>query len=79
MEIHAKGTEKDRHKYTNDRKVKINVKLSLCLIKYFSMKTYGGLEEYLRTFLTSTLDLIECSGSRPGRFTPAEKFPGTHW
>jgi hypothetical protein len=29
-------------------------------------------------FLTSALD-DEWSGSSPGRFTPEEKAPGTHW
>jgi hypothetical protein len=29
--------------------------------------------------LTSALDGGEWSASRPGRFTPREKAPGTHW
>jgi len=29
--------------------------------------------------LTSALDGGEWSGSRPGRLTPREKAPGTHW
>jgi hypothetical protein len=29
--------------------------------------------------LTSTLDGGEWSDSRPGRFTPREGIPGTHW
>jgi len=44
------------------------------------MKTYGGVELYLlHSFLTSALDGGECSASRPGRFTPVERAPGTHW
>jgi hypothetical protein len=38
------------------------------------MKTYGGLDVYIRVFLTSALVGGEWSDSRPGRFTP-----GTHW
>jgi hypothetical protein len=30
-------------------------------------------------FLTSALAGGEWSASRPGRFTPGEKAPGTHW
>jgi hypothetical protein len=30
-------------------------------------------------FLTSALDEGEWSASRPGRFTPPERFLGTHW
>jgi len=37
------------------------------------MKTYGGVEVQLQTFLTSTLDGGEWSGLRPGRFTPGER------
>jgi hypothetical protein len=29
--------------------------------------------------LTSVLDGSEWSASRPGRFTPRERAPGTHW
>jgi hypothetical protein len=29
--------------------------------------------------LTSVLDRGEWSASRPGRFTPRERAPGTHW
>jgi hypothetical protein len=31
------------------------------------------------SFLTSALDRSEWSPSRPGRFTPGERAPGTHW
>jgi hypothetical protein len=34
----------------------IKVKLSLCLIKYYAMKTYGGVEVYVHAFLNSALD-----------------------
>jgi hypothetical protein len=36
-------------------------------------------EVLFHAFLTSILDGIEWSDSRPGRFTPFEKSPGTHW
>jgi hypothetical protein len=32
-----------------------------------------------RHSLTSALDEGEWSASRPGRFTPRERAPGTHW
>jgi hypothetical protein len=34
---------------------------------------------YICIFLTSTLAGGEWPTSRPGRFTPEEKAPGTHW
>jgi hypothetical protein len=39
------------------------------------MKTYGGVDEQLHAFLTSTLDEGKLSASRPGRFTPRERAP----
>jgi hypothetical protein len=36
-------------------------------------------EVQLQVFLTSALDGGEWSGSRPGRFTPGEETPSTHW
>jgi len=41
------------------------------------MKTYGGVEVQLHTFLTSELDVGEWSGSRPGRFTYKVRAAGT--
>jgi hypothetical protein len=43
------------------------------------MKTYGGSGVIAPQFLTSALDGGELSASRPGRFTPVERAPGTHW
>jgi hypothetical protein len=43
------------------------------------MKTYWGVEVKLHAFLTSALDGDEWSASRPGRFTPRERVPSTHW
>jgi hypothetical protein len=42
------------------------------------MKAYGVVEVYIHIFLTSALTGGEWSASRPGRFTPREKAPGTH-
>jgi hypothetical protein len=60
-------------------KVKVKVKLSLCLTKHHAMKTYrgsGGIAPYI---LDLVLDGGEWSASRPGRFTPRERSPSTHW
>jgi hypothetical protein len=43
------------------------------------MKTYGGVDVYTHVFLTSALVRGEWAASRPGRFTPGERAPGTHW
>jgi hypothetical protein len=55
------------------------VKLSLCLTNYYNMKAYVGVDVQIYIFLTSALDGGESSASRPGRFTPGEIAPGTHW
>jgi hypothetical protein len=43
------------------------------------MKAYGGVDVYIHNFLTSALAGSEWSASRPGRLTPRERAPGTHW
>jgi hypothetical protein len=43
------------------------------------MKTYGIVDVYIHVFLTSALVGGEWSALRPGRFTPGEGAPGTHW
>jgi hypothetical protein len=43
------------------------------------MKAYGGVDIYTHIFLTSALVGGEWSESRPGRFIPGERTPGTHW
>jgi hypothetical protein len=43
------------------------------------MNKCGGVEVLPPPFLTSALDEGEWSASRPGRFTPGERFLGTHW
>jgi hypothetical protein len=43
------------------------------------MKAYGGVDVQTHIFLTSALVGREWSVSRPGRFTPRERSPGTHW
>jgi len=52
---------------------------TLCLTKHHAMKTYWGMEVKLHTFLTVALEGGEWSASRPGRFTPRERVPSTHW
>jgi hypothetical protein len=61
-------------------KNKTNVKLSLCF--YWAPPHEGVLGEWRYSFihsLSSALDGGEWSASRPGRFTPSERAPGTHW
>jgi hypothetical protein len=43
------------------------------------MKVYGGVDVLIHIFLTSALVGGEWSASRPCRFTPGERAPGTHW
>jgi hypothetical protein len=43
------------------------------------MKAYGGVDVYIHIFLTLALAGGEWSASRPGRFTPGERAPSTHW
>jgi hypothetical protein len=43
------------------------------------MKVYAGVDVWIYIFLTSALAGGEWSSSRPGRFTPEERAPGTHW
>jgi hypothetical protein len=57
----------------------VKVKLSLCLTKHHAVKMYGGVEVQIHVFLTSVLDGGKWSVSRPRRFTPGERAPGTQW
>jgi hypothetical protein len=43
------------------------------------MKAYGGVDVLIHIFLTSAISGGEWSASRPCRFTPEEKSPGTQW
>jgi hypothetical protein len=43
------------------------------------MKAYGGVDVYIHVFFTSALAGGEWSASRPCRFTPGERSPGSHW
>jgi hypothetical protein len=43
------------------------------------MKTYGGVDVQIQVFLTWALVGGGWSASCPGRFTPGETAPGTHW
>jgi hypothetical protein len=42
------------------------------------MKAYGGVDVQIHIFLPRLVE-GEWSISRPGRFTPGERAPGTHW
>jgi hypothetical protein len=43
------------------------------------MKAYGGVDVQIHIFLTSALVGGEWSASRPGRYNPGKRAPGTHW
>jgi hypothetical protein len=60
---------------TQDVVAVVKVKLSLCLI---SLSIWGS-RGIAPPFLPSALDGGEWSASRPCRFTPGERAPGTHW
>jgi hypothetical protein len=45
----------------------------------YAMKEYGGTDVKIHILLTSALVGEEWSATRPGRFTPGEIVPGTHW
>jgi hypothetical protein len=66
-------------KQGNNKNTEKKIKLSLCLTKHHTMKMYWGVEVELHVLLTSALDGGEWSVLRPGRFTPRERAPGTHW
>jgi hypothetical protein len=53
--------------------------MSLCLINYASPeKDVLGSGNITPRILTWTLDVGECSASRPSLFNPGETVPGTH-
>jgi len=56
----------------------VKIKLSLCLTKYRTLKTYGEVELKLHAFLSSPQDGGEWSASRPGERTlvPTGHEPG---
>jgi hypothetical protein len=43
------------------------------------MMAYGGVDVEIHIYFTSALAGGEWSASRPGRFTPGERVPCTHW
>jgi hypothetical protein len=43
------------------------------------MKAYGEMDVEIHIFFTSALIGVEWWASRPDRFTPKERTPGTHW
>jgi hypothetical protein len=43
------------------------------------MTVYGGVDVQIHIFLFSALVGGEWSASRPGRFIPGERAPGSHW
>jgi hypothetical protein len=54
-----------------------DVKLSLCLIKHYAMKTYGEMDVQIHVFLISVLIGSQHS-FMPGGFTLVKEPPGIH-
>jgi hypothetical protein len=57
-------------------------KLKLSLRSSHKALHHKGVREvdvYIQIFLNSALVETECSATRPGRFTPGERAPSTHW
>jgi hypothetical protein len=50
------------------------LKLSLCLIKHYITKTYGGVGVQIRVFL-----LVSDQFHTPAALPPGERAPGAHW
>jgi hypothetical protein len=59
--------------------LKVQVKLSLCLLSNMPWQCIGKGRNRSTRSLTSALDWHERSASGPGCFTPRERFPGNHW
>jgi hypothetical protein len=49
------------------------------LTEHHDMRAIGRVEVWPHAFLTSELDGSAWSASHPGRFTPRERAPDTHW
>jgi hypothetical protein len=60
-------------------KIKLKVKLSLCLTKHYAMKTYWEWRYSSRRSLTWALAKGKWSASRLCRFTHREEIPSTNW
>jgi len=60
-------------------KIKVKVKFSLCLTKHQAMETYWWVEVYIHAFFDLDTMWRWVVASRPDRFTPKERAPGTHW
>jgi hypothetical protein len=59
----------------------VKVKVVPVLFFFYRAPCYEGVlgvEVYIHAFLTLALDRGMWSASRPGRFTPRERSPGTH-
>jgi hypothetical protein len=57
----------------------VKVKLSLCLTKHRAKRRIGQWRYSSTHSFTSALEGVKWSVSRPGRFIPRERAPGTHW
>jgi hypothetical protein len=54
--VYNHQTTRRNYPENHDLKITVKVKLSLCLTKHHTIKTYWGVEVYLHIFFTSVLD-----------------------
>jgi UDP-N-acetylmuramyl pentapeptide phosphotransferase/UDP-N-acetylglucosamine-1-phosphate transferase len=65
-------------RYSQKRKVSGKRKV-VPVLKHYAMKEYGGVYVWIRVLLASTLVGSDWAASRTCRFTPGQRYPGTHW
>jgi hypothetical protein len=73
VQIHSKMPRKPK------KVKKVKIKLSLCFNWVPRHESVLGESRYSSNHSSTALDGGEWSASRPSRFTPREKAPGTHW
>jgi hypothetical protein len=81
LSLGLKRQEREDENLPTSCKIKVKIKFSLWFFNWIP-RHEGVLGEWRYSsmhFFTSALDGGEWSASRPSRFTPRERAPGTHW